>query len=288
MDSGFAVFILTHGRCGGIKTDTLLRRRGYTGPIYYLVDDEDEQLPLYMETYGDAVVVFDKRETARHVDAADNFGNRRCVLYARHAVAGIAADMGLRYYQTFDDDAYSLGWRWADGDVLMSREVTDYDSVVSVLVGLLEDTGAMAVAIAQGGDFIGGVGSSNERRDYSRKCMNTFIMRAGMTLDFKGTMNEDVAAYTLHGMRGDLLLTVNCLCVAMTATQAGAGGMSAEYLETGTYVKTAYSLVTSPSCVSVGYMEDHSRGGGRGGRIHHIVHNDRAYVRIVPESCRKP
>ena len=37
----FAAFILTHGRADDVLTYDTLRRCGYTGKIYLLVDNED-------------------------------------------------------------------------------------------------------------------------------------------------------------------------------------------------------------------------------------------------------
>jgi hypothetical protein len=111
--------------------------------------------------------------------------------------------------------------------------------------------------------------------------MNSFICRTDKRIeDFKGTMNEDVAAYTINGQRGNIMLSCNKVSIVMGASQSADGGMSEFYKETGTYVKTAYSLVTSPSCVRVAYMSD-DRGGGTGGRIHHNVIGKNAFVKIV-------
>ena len=119
---------------------------------------------------------------------------------------------------------------------------------------------------------------------FSRKCMNSFVCRTATPIDFKGTMNEDVAAYTANGQTGVLMLTCNQVSIRMNATQSTDGGMSEYYRETGTYVKTAYSIITSPSCVVVGYLEDHSGHGG--GRVHHNVISRNAYVKILPEEAR--
>lgn len=283
--SGFAVFILTHGRAGLVTTDKCLRKHGYTGRIVYLIDDEDEQGPEYMRLYGDDVMVFDKLEVSKRVDAADNFGDRRAVLYARHAVFDAAEELGLDHFQMLDDDVVSIEWRYVEGEKLKTVNVRSYDRVAEALVRLLEDTGALSVALAQNGDFVGGSGSAVKKGTFSRKCMNSFVCRTGSRIDFRGTMNEDVAAYTSNGQRGVLMLTCNQIAIGMEATQSIAGGMSEFYRETGTYVKTAYSLITSPSCVRVGYLID--RAGDRGGRIHHNVIARNAYAKVVREEVKR-
>ena len=40
IDEDFAVFILTHGRADNVKTYKTLKRFGYTGKIYIIIDNE--------------------------------------------------------------------------------------------------------------------------------------------------------------------------------------------------------------------------------------------------------
>ena len=40
----FAVFILTHGRPDNVKTLATLKKCGYTGKIYFIVDNEDKTI----------------------------------------------------------------------------------------------------------------------------------------------------------------------------------------------------------------------------------------------------
>ena len=59
MRSDFAAFILTHGRAGSVITDKTLRKCGYTGPIVYVIDNEDKVAAEYYAKYKN-VVMFDK------------------------------------------------------------------------------------------------------------------------------------------------------------------------------------------------------------------------------------
>ena len=43
----FAVFILSHGRPDNVITYKTLRTSGYTGPVYIVVDNEDDSLAKY-------------------------------------------------------------------------------------------------------------------------------------------------------------------------------------------------------------------------------------------------
>ena len=43
MRDSFAVFILTHGRADNVVTMKTLKKGGYTGRWYMIIDNEDEQ-----------------------------------------------------------------------------------------------------------------------------------------------------------------------------------------------------------------------------------------------------
>lgn len=49
MRSDFVAFILTHGRADSVITDKTLRKCGYTGPIVYVIDNEDKAAADYIE-----------------------------------------------------------------------------------------------------------------------------------------------------------------------------------------------------------------------------------------------
>ena len=62
MRNDFAVFILTHGRADNVVTVPAIKKAGYTGKIYFIIDDEDEQAEEYKKNFGaDRVIIFDKQ-----------------------------------------------------------------------------------------------------------------------------------------------------------------------------------------------------------------------------------
>ena len=79
MRSDFVAFILTHGRVNSVITDKTLRRCGYTGPIVYVIDNEDEQADQYRKKFQN-VSMFDKEAIAKTFDEADNFEDRRAII----------------------------------------------------------------------------------------------------------------------------------------------------------------------------------------------------------------
>ena len=65
----FAVFILTHGRPNSVKTFATLNKCGYTGKIYFIVDNEDKTISEYQKNFGvEYVKVFDKKAIITYLE----------------------------------------------------------------------------------------------------------------------------------------------------------------------------------------------------------------------------
>ena len=67
----FAVLILSHGRANRVITVDTLRRCGYTGDIYIIIDDMDNDEDEYRKRYGNKVIMFNKRAEAERSDVMD-------------------------------------------------------------------------------------------------------------------------------------------------------------------------------------------------------------------------
>ena len=81
MRNDFCAFILSHGRSENVKTYGLLRKLGYTGPIYIVVDNEDSTVDKYIEIFGEEnVVVFNKPFISNTFDTCDNQDNRKAIV----------------------------------------------------------------------------------------------------------------------------------------------------------------------------------------------------------------
>ena len=175
MRDDFAVFILSHGRAENIVTIPTLRNCGYTGEIYIIIDDLDPQKDIYKKKYGDNVIVFDKKAEALKSDTFDNDDDMRIVLYARNVCHDIAKDLGLTYFLELDDDYNYFNFRYVNQGVLKHTRCKQLDNVFEVMLNFLDISGALTVAMAQSGDFIGGEGSSVWQKQLARKAMNSFF-----------------------------------------------------------------------------------------------------------------
>ena len=283
MRNDFALLIISHGRADSVLTVTSMQRAGYTGKWYIVIDNEDDQADRYKQNFGEEhIIVFDKLAISKTFDIMDNFEGRQVPTYARNALHGIAKDLGLTYFLELEDDYQNFRQRYLDEEgIFRTRYVRDMDSLIDIYLWFLDLTGAVTVAFAQTGDFIGGAESRVYREQLSRKAMNCFFCRTDRPFQCYGRFNDDVNAYVDNGKRGMLLFTPREICMDQPQTQARSGGITENYLQYGTYVKTFYTVMLAPSCVYVSIM------GGRDKRIHHFVDWEYAVPKIISSKYKK-
>lgn len=282
MREDFAVFILTHGRPNNISTIGALRRGNYTGKLFLLLDDEDETADQYRKEYGaDKILVFNKQSVFETTDTMDTTGERKAIIFARRAVFDVAEDLGLSYFLMLEDDFTSIMYRYLTDDKLGYVNCYRLDELFESVIEFLEASGALTVCLAQGGDFIGGKDAQNFYKGLLRKAMNSFFCKVGSPIDFRGTMNEDVTAYTTLGSRGQLFFTITNANITQKPTQSLSGGMTEVYKDTGTYTKSFYSVMSMPSCVYVSTMGDKYQ------RIHHGIRWENCVPKIINERWKK-
>ena len=277
----FAVFILTHGRADNIKTLKTLERAGYTGKLYIVIDNEDDQESRYRELYGDKVMQFDKLEQAKTTDTPDLSDNRGVIIYARNYCFELAKDLGIKYFIELDDDYTAFHFRFIAKNKLGYVDIKNIDRVFMAMCEFLETSGALTVAMAQGGDFIGGAESGTFKKGLLRKAMNSFVCSVDRPFKFIGRINEDVNTYTTLGSRGNLFFTITNASLVQMQTQHNKGGMTGTYLDSGTYVKSFYSVIYMPSCVSIGVIRDHHM------RMHHRICWENCVPCIMSEKYKK-
>ena len=285
MRDDFAVFILTHGRADRVITLELLERSGYTGRVYLVIDDEDTQGDDYRARYSDRVLVFSKDDVGRTFDKYDNSSERRAIVWARNACWDLARQIGVRYFIQLDDDYTAFLYRREgrrDGTLgYHGWTIRNLDRVLEAMVDFLEATPAHTLCMAQGGDHMGGsAGPLAGRAFLWRKAMNSFVCDVERPFAFSGRINEDVNTYVGLGAIGYLLFTYTPLQLNQLQTQANDGGMTDLYRDSGTYVKSMFTVIANPSSVTVRSMGRTSR------RHHHRVDWRHAVPKIVRQGVR--
>lgn len=276
-----AVLILTHGRADNVVTVKTLRQSGYSGEIYIVIDNTDEQEEEYKRIYGANVIVFDKFAAFTKTDTMDNFAGHNVVVFARNQCHEIARGLGLTHFCVLDDDYTSFEYRYPEDGVLKIKKIKELDEIFSLMYSFLDVSGALSVAMAQGGDFIGGVGNTLTKRKFSRKAMNSWFCRTDRPFQFVGRINEDANTVALLGSQGGLFFTLTQIMLAQVTTQKNKGGLTDIYLELGTYVKSFYSVIAMPSAVTVQLMGDKHM------RLHHNVSWNNCVPKILSETSKK-
>ncbi len=279
----FAVFILTHGRPDNVITLKTLDKCGYTGKRYFIVDNEDKKVNDYIKNFGeDKVRIFDKKRLADSVDEGNNFDERRTITHARNACFEIAKEIGVKYFIQLDDDYTNFRWRFVDKYVTKGY-VNNLDLYFNTLLKFYKSNSFKSIALAQGGDFIGGesCGLISNYINNSRKCMNSFICSTDREFRFVGAMNEDVNTYTTLASRGALFLTLPFAGLEQKQTQSQDGGITDMYERYGTYCKGFTTVMMQPSSVKVSMM------GFTSNRLHHRIKWTNTVPMIINEKHKK-
>jgi hypothetical protein len=288
MSRNFACFILSHGRPDNVRTYKALKSGGYTGQIYILCDNEDKTLDQYKKNYGDQVITFNKTEYAKQVDACDNYNMRNSIVYARNYNFVLARKMGITHFLQLDDDYNYFAWVLDQDDQYVtsgSLMRTVLDRVFDAYLDYLDLSGIHSVAMAQGGDLLGGADGFLKKYiagQFRRKAMNTFFFKTDTNITLRGRVNDDVNLYVEGGRKGEIYLTCFRTRVEQPDTQQNSGGCTDVYLKLGTYIKSFYSVMVAPSCVKIAIM--HSKHS----RLHHAVSWNNCCPVIIDEKYRKP
>jgi hypothetical protein len=281
----FAAFILTHGRPDNVATYDALIKGGYTGRIVLVCDDEDPALDKYKAKYGDeSVAVFSKSDYTAAAnpiwDVGDNSSSTKAVVYARNAAYDIAERLGIKYFMQLDDDYSHFQYRTDDKFKYVSRITKSLDGIFVAMLKYYKSVPNMkSLAMAQGGDFIGGEANAyGQTLMTKRKAMNTWLCSTERRIVFVGRMNEDATTYTVNGRRGKLYLTHFLTIVCPFETQSIAGGMTELYADNGTYWKTFYTICQAPSCTKVGILMC---------KVQHRIHHEMSWNNLCPKILRE-
>lgn len=271
----FAVFIFCWGRPYFCNTYKSLRKSGYSGSIIMLVDNLDETKDIYIELYGAKnVYVFNKFFASKLSDPMNNFGKLDSTLYVENIMFLAAKELGFKYFCAMCDDYYYFGHRGIKG----AKKTKKLDTIFEYYVEYLINSPVKSIAFSQGGDNFGGF---DETKLCKRKVMNSFICKTNEPFKFYGSMNDDVNMYVQNGVRGDIFLTTLFFQLDQPDTQSTKGGLDDLYKTYGTYVKSFYTVMLSPSSVKIALM------GTKEARLHHKINYNNTIPCIINEKYKK-
>ena len=286
-NKNFVAFILSHGRADRVVTYDSLKKSGYTGRIVIVLDNEDPSAPEYISRFGsENVVIFDKAAIAETFDEGVP-GDRRTIVYARNACFDIARKLGYRYFIELDDDYTVFEWRFDNRlrYITKDKAIRNLDAAFDIMLDFFKKIPAKSIAMAQGGDYLGGgAGGEGKQLRTKRKAMNSFICDTERQFTFLGRINEDVNTYTRNTSTGDLFLQIQQVCLLQKQTQSNAGGMTEVYLDSGTYLKSFFTVMYQPSSVKVRTMGNEYVNQKR---LHHRVNWMLTAPKILKEKFKK-
>jgi len=284
----FGVFILSYQRADRVYTYKTLRKQGYTGDIYLVIDNTDSQQDKYIENFGkDKVLIFDKEKVANNIDTGDNLKELNNVVFARNEVYNLAKQARKRYILVLDDDYTSFTMRYnREREYITSKiKILNLDKYIKIYLDFFIEANLDCLAFAQTDDYLGGANSTIaslfKEGKLHRKAMNAFFFDVKKPLKFMGRINEDVNMYLFYNYKGYKIFTYPRITLQQIATQQNDGGLTTAYLNLGTYVKSFYSILYHPSAVTIRKM------GAVNYRLHHNIKWDRVAPYILDEKYKK-
>lgn len=270
----FCVFVISHGKP---ENDTYkqLKLCNCEYPIYIVIDDKDPKLNEYIEKYGkENVCIFNKVEYLNKCDVMDNFDFDKVIVFARNACYDFAEKLGYKYFIELDDDYNEFSFR-IPGKKWLHLKKSNINIIFELYKEYFEINENMKIlSFKQGGDF-------SDVFTINRKCMNTLFCSTDRKVIFNGRMNEDVNAYTRGNQLGQIFITLPTITIHQKKSQSG-NGMSETYLKYGTYTKSFYSVIQSPSCVKISILQSPTSF-----RIHHQINHKTCDVKIISSRYKK-
>jgi hypothetical protein len=272
-NNNFAVFIMVHDRPDNCLTYKTLKRCGYSGKMYLVIDNDSPSLAAYQKLFGDMVIPFNKKEVVHKYDGGDNSGDLRSTMYKANEIFNIAKSIGVKYFCLMCDDYYCLSYRYHTGSRIVK---TKLDQVFEKVVDFYKNTNIKSIAFSQGGDHIGGFCNR-----FRRKAMNSFFCSTDRPFEFVGRLNEDVTTYVNLGTKGEIFCTLPYIQLDQKDTQKSKSGLTDVYKDNGTYVKSFFSVMYNPSCVKISVMNATNK------RIHHTIKRINMTPMIINQQYKK-
>lgn len=240
--SSFAIFVISYKRAKKIATVATLRKSGYSGDVYIVVGDDDDQLPDYTERYEN-VVVFSKDEDES--DTVDNFGIKSSALYARNFCVREAERRGIDEFAIFDDDITGFHYRYIVDGKLASKKVDKMDDVVEAFVEFLKTERIGCLSFQENGGYMGGA-DGIFRKYLVPNPSQTYFLKGYDSL-YKGTRCEDdIFNYDMWktGRCAYAVCGVDC---CTPKRMSNSGGLHEDYMSINGYVLGMYSVICDPT-----------------------------------------
>lgn len=277
----FAVFITTHNRVESTTTYDTLRKAGYTGKIYTVVDNEDPQLLRYLNRFPD-VLVYNKQLQFNKCDKVIKTEQRASVTYARNAVEDYAEYMNLDAFLVCDDDIIGLRYRWVEGTTVRSLAMNGgLDKVLEYYTQYILENNIAVTSFVHMLFYMSGVHNLDKRISEQREVVQIFLRNRKHKINWVGVMRQDMLTNMATSKMGYIwwaLPFVTYDAKAMNETGENIGGMLETYNNISEYNRTFLGVIASPYCIKVGCAND---------RIKMAWNKSSAYPMIISSRWKK-
>lgn len=255
----FAVFIISHERADRVETYDTLKRGGYTGQIFVVIDNEDSMLRTYLDRFGDDVLIFDKQHYKDIVDTITNDKRLSSAVYARNAVEDFAKLFELDAFGMFDDDVTNLRYRYLDKNSAKSQRLTqNLDIVFNSFIEYLIEGNIATLSFANVMIYAGGVSSEEDK---VRLCSHRYttcihIRNTKLPVVWMSLTNEDSISGGVTAQKGYIWWTLPPIVYDTSQIGVLPGGMKSIYDKFPPFSRAFLSTVALPSVNRVGCTKD--------------------------------
>lgn len=252
----YAVFITTHGRPDRVYSYEALRKGGYTGRIYVVVDDKDITLPEYRAKYKTDLIVYNKQACMDNCDTVIHTTQDKSVTYPRIAVEELAKEFGLDTFIVMDDDITSLRYRWIEGSKVRSKTVNfGLDKAFHYMLSYIKKNNIAVSSFVDMMFYISGISGVEKKITERREAYQIFLRNTDYPIDWIGVMRQDMLTNSVTSQRGYLWWTLPFIsydAVPMNETGRNEGGMIDAYKEYNEYKRSFLGVIVAPASLSVG------------------------------------
>lgn len=233
IDMNFAVFICTHGRPDKQHTLDTLRRTGYTGNIYLVVDDEDDTI-VSLDRYVDGVtqvVQFCKQGYINSMDTGTIENQRKCILYAKGACEDLAKHMKLDAFVIADDDIKKFRYRYVEDGHLKSQNITkNMDAVIEAYTNCMVECNLTATGFGFTQFYFSGKDSFSADNTQKYRVPYNFVFRnPKYKVNWMSWFGEDIITAVYYGRIGQMWTAIPYVQQDIVELASADGGMKDVY-----------------------------------------------------------
>jgi len=286
----FAIFIITHRRPELQHTYSSLLRCGYTGQVYFVLDDTDDTIQQYIDLFGaDNIYIFNKNH---YINSAE-YDNGDCkevfasAVYARRAVEDIAVHLGLKYFAVADDDILDFVIRYPINNSLKRFKITNFDGIIEAYLDIL-DCGVACVGFGRANSYFGGaIAFSPEKMNKRVIVTNFFIRNGSYKVSWRAWTFEDDITVLCDSLSGNLWLSIPYVQQVPSefTNVRGKGGNVELYQKNGRYEGCFTEVKYMPSTIQIKCEDINNINNVKTTTL--LRHVDKCYPKILSSSYRK-